>query len=253
MNKFDIKINLSALAYDASDCNNNTTLNELKDIIFNHKNDYFMILTNASIDFADFFRRFYNNVTKYAFDDPLLPFFITNLLECYLKNRNKDINFCVCISADINVIQGSTAPFQQDTKFFKYCYLIPKNQFDNSSHSSQNKIKNKGENKMINDIDLGQLISLKMLSSISNNEEFDVGKLIMIQSITGGNSVKISDVMKAKLCAALLKDDQKVEDLPLEKLMLYNMFDSGNIDVNSLIQLKLTSKLFLTEDDSDKK
>lgn len=221
MNKFNIKVDIPVFSYDMNDCEK-TIPCELKDIVLNHKKEYYEVLTDVPIDFADILDG------GYVFSNN-----IYDVTEEYLYKKHNHINKVV----DMNVIQGSTAPFQVNSNVYKHCYLIPKIYY-NKSHFSNTQ----GDNKM-NGIDLGQIISLKMLSSISNNEEFDIGKLMMIQSITGGKSVQISDIMKAKLCSALLKDDQKVEDLPIEKLMLYNMFDSGNIDVNSIIQMKFASKL----------
>lgn len=100
-------------------------------------------------------------------------------------------------------------------------------------------------------IDLGQIVGLKMLNSITKGQDLDLGKLMLVQSLAGGQPIEIGDVMKAKLMSAIAKDDSSLEDLPLDKLMLYKMFDSGNIDINQIIQLKLMSKLF--DEDDEKK
>ena len=113
----------------------------------------------------------------------------------------------------------------------------------------------KGYNKSIRskdmmEIDLGQIVGLKMLNSITKGQDLDLGKLMLVQSLAGGQPIEIGDVMKAKLMSAIAKDDNSLEDLSLDKLMLYKMFDSGSIDINQIIQLKFMTKLL---DEEEKK
>ena len=111
---------------------------------------------------------------------------------------------------------------------------------------------NKGYNRNIRSkdmgFDLGQIVGMKMLSALTSGKDIDLGKLMLVQSLAGGQPIEIGDVMKAKLMSAIAKDDNSLEDLPLDKLIMYKMFDSGNIDINQIIQLKLMTKLLDEEE-----
>ena len=75
----------------------------------------------------------------------------------------------------------------------------------------------------------------------------DIGKLMLMQSLTNGQSIKITDVIKSKIISNLKLDG---DDLPLEKVMLLQMLDEGELDVGQLILFKMVGSMF---DDSDKK
>lgn len=90
--------------------------------------------------------------------------------------------------------------------------------------------------------DLSSIIGLKMVSAITKKGDINLANLMIIQQLTSGKPIQISDVIKAKLMDSICKTDD-IESLPLDKLMMYKMFESGTIDVNQLIQMKMTMKL----------
>lgn len=102
--------------------------------------------------------------------------------------------------------------------------------------------------------DIGSIIALKMMNGIMKEGDLDVGKLALMQMMTSGKPIQISDVMRTKLMSALAKDDSDLETLPLDKLMLYQMLSDGKeIDINQVIQMKLVSKLLNEDEESAKK
>lgn len=118
----------------------------------------------------------------------------------------------------------------------------------NNNINNNNSCGKEAKNMNIGGIDLGQIVGMKMLSSLTKNHDVDLGKLMLVQSLAGGQPIQINDIMKAKLMSALVKDDTSIDNLPIDKLVMYKMFDSGNIDINQIIQLKMTKSLFEEND-----
>lgn len=99
-------------------------------------------------------------------------------------------------------------------------------------------------------IEVNQVISMKILTKFLNDDSDDlnINKIMMLQSFTKGGSIEINDVIKNKIIGQLISDDCDTEDLPIEKLAILNMLNSGSIDINQIISLKLCTK-FLNEDE----
>lgn len=145
-------------------------------------------------------------------------------------------------------------PFKNSNgTYFKFC-AIKKKLYDEmvgeKDSSNKNNKSIKGGNNM-EKIDLGQIISMKMVSSLiaDDKKEIDIGKLMLLQSIQNNGKIEITDVMKSKMISKLGLD-KDTDELPLEKLMLLDMLQSGEMDLTKIISVKLMSKLF---DEEEKK
>lgn len=96
------------------------------------------------------------------------------------------------------------------------------------------------------------VVSMKMLKGLLSDgkgKEADLGKLIIMQQMMSGEKLQVSDVLKAKLINEFSLDESK--DLPIEKVMLLQMLDGGEIDMTQLISMKMFGELF--KDDEEKK
>lgn len=96
----------------------------------------------------------------------------------------------------------------------------------------------------------GTLISMKMLKSVMKDDtDQDLGKLVLMQQMMNGESLRVTDVVKSKIISQF--DLTSDEELPLKKVMLLQMLDGGEIDMSQLIMLKMMESMF--DDDDDKK
>lgn len=96
------------------------------------------------------------------------------------------------------------------------------------------------------------VVSMKMLKGLMSDgkgKEADLGKLMIMQQMMSGEKLQVSDVLKAKLINEFSLDESK--DLPIEKVMLLQMLDGGEIDMTQLISMKMFGELF--KDDEEKK
>ena len=93
------------------------------------------------------------------------------------------------------------------------------------------------------------VLSMKMLKGIMKDGDADLGKLFLMQQMTNGQPLQVSDVIKSKLINEFALD--KDGDLPLEKVLLLQMLDSGSIDLSQLIMFKMMGSLL--DEDNDKK
>lgn len=138
--------------------------------------------------------------------------------------------------------------------YYKFCAIKEKvyNEIIEKEKLSLNKNNKsiKGGNNM-EKLDLGQIISMKMVSSLvaDDKKDIDIGKLYLLQSMQDNGKIEITDVMKSKMISKLGLD-KDTDELPLEKLMLLEMLQSGEMDLTKIISVKLMSKLF---DEEEKK
>jgi len=93
------------------------------------------------------------------------------------------------------------------------------------------------------------VLSMKMLKGIMKDGDADLGKLFLMQQMTNGQPLQVSDVIKSKLINEFALD--KDGDMSLEKVLLLQMLDSGSIDLSQLIMFKMMGSLL--DEDSDKK
>lgn len=81
------------------------------------------------------------------------------------------------------------------------------------------------------------VISMKMLNGLMKNGEQDIGKLMIMQQMMGGEKIQVTDVLKARLISEFSLD--KSGELPLEKVMLMQMLDGGELDVSQILAMKM--------------
>ena len=117
-------------------------------------------------------------------------------------------------------------------------YFIPQSIFNGIVKS--NKTINNKEVKMTNTNDM--ISSMMMMKLVDGkSDSIDLGKLMLMQTLSKGEPIKISDVVKSKLISTLKLDG---DDLPLEKVMLLQMLDSNQLDVNQLVMFKMLGSMF---------
>ena len=96
---------------------------------------------------------------------------------------------------------------------------------------------------------MGTMMCMKLLGNDSS--DMDLGKMFLLQQMSDGEPLQISDVVKSKIISKLNLDADN-DDLPLDKLMLLQMLNnSDELDMTQLIQMKMLGKMF--EEDSSKK
>lgn len=179
-------------------------------------------------------------------------------MECLFFDMFNTINSIHCFSCldkdfDKTTYDGEDYPFETaEHAYFKYC-AIPKATYNKITGGNFSSNENKsiiGGNNM-EKLDLGQIISMKMVSSLiaDDKKEIDIGRLYLLQSMQNNGKIEITDVMKSKMISKLGLD-KDTDELPLEKLMLLEMLQSGEMDLTKIISVKLMSKLF---DEEEKK
>lgn len=89
------------------------------------------------------------------------------------------------------------------------------------------------------------VLSMKMLKSLGkDDEDFDLGKLYLLQQMSVGEKLQVNDVLKSKLISKL-KLDGDIDALSIDKLMLMQMLENGgNIDLSQVMMMKMLSKMF---------
>jgi len=181
-------------------------------------------------------------------------------LECLFFDSFANIDnkhyFCCLNGCFNNTVNDSydEYPFENaEHGYFKYC-AIPKETYNKiirgNFSSNENNKSIKGGNNMEN-FNLGQIISMKMVSSLvaDDKKDIDIGKLYLLQSMQDNGKIEVTDVMKSKMISKLGLD-KDTNELPLEKLVLLEMLQSGEMDLTKIISVKLMSKLF---DEEEKK
>lgn len=119
-------------------------------------------------------------------------------------------------------------------------YFIPQSIFDGIVKSNKTTNTNNREAKMTNTNDM--ISSMMMMKLVDGkSDSIDLGKLVLMQSLSKGEPIKISDVVKSKLISTLKLDG---DDLPLEKVMLLQMLDNNQLDVNQLVMFKMLGSMF---------
>lgn len=76
---------------------------------------------------------------------------------------------------------------------------------------------------------------------------------MMMDAFDENGQVDIGKMMQAKMMGTLMNSLEKNEDIPLEKLMMLQMMQSGNFDVNQLVMIKMMDKLFKTDEKTEEK
>ena len=140
-------------------------------------------------------------------------------------------------------IKDGNCPFQvemEDDCSYFYKYIRP----GRTEATNKKTIMPKGGNNMAMSMDIGQIISMKVMTSlIDSDKELDLGKLALVQSLSNGGQFQITDVVKAKILSKLsINDKTNAEDLPIEKLVILKMLEEGNFDVMEIIKARLIAK-----------
>ena len=143
--------------------------------------------------------------------------------------------------------------FIPESDYLKYQNGVSAEEIINSYNTNTIGKKNTntiGEKNMDSNEMLSNLVTMKMVDAMSKGGDMDIGKLMLMQSLTKGQPIKITDVIKSKIISNLKLDG---DDLPLEKVMLLQMLDEGQLDVNQLITFKMIGSMFEDSDKTDKK
>ena len=103
-------------------------------------------------------------------------------------------------------------------------------------------------------IDVAGMIKVKMAESMMKKDgDVNFGKMMMMDAFDENGQVDIGKMMQAKMMGTLMNSLEKDEDIPLEKLMMLQMMQSGNFDVNQLLMIKMMDKLFKDGEKTDEK
>lgn len=88
------------------------------------------------------------------------------------------------------------------------------------------------------------MLCMKMLGGASSGSDLDLGKMYLLQQMSDGGKIQLTDVMKSKLIGKL-KLDKDDDDMPLDKIMLIQMLDNDSeIDVSQLMVMKMMGTMF---------
>ena len=97
-------------------------------------------------------------------------------------------------------------------------------------------------------IDVAGMIKVKMAETMMKKDgDVDFGKMMMMDAFDENGQIDISKMMQAKMMGTLMGSLEKNEDIPLEKLMMIQMIQSGNFDLNQVLMMKMMDKLFTDE------
>lgn len=109
-----------------------------------------------------------------------------------------------------------------------------------------------GDTNMANvntNINVGSLMNIKMVEKLLDKDDFDIKDLMdyqmkvnVMNGLANGQGVDINDIMRQKLMTKYMLDD-KAEDMNFAQLAILNMLQSGRIDINQLVMVKMLEKL----------
>lgn len=103
-------------------------------------------------------------------------------------------------------------------------------------------------------IDVAGMIKVKMAETMMKKDgDVDFGKMMMMDAFDENGQVDINKMMQAKMMGTLMGSLEKNEDIPLEKLMMIQMMQSGNFDLNQIVMMKMMDKLFTDDKKEEKK
>lgn len=105
----------------------------------------------------------------------------------------------------------------------------------------------------IKKIDAIGMMKVKMAETMFKKDgEIDYSKLMMMDAIGDDGKVNLGKVIEAKMNGKIMKAIESGEDLPLDKLMILQAMQGGQIDYNQIYMYKIIGKM-LDDDDDDKK
>lgn len=105
----------------------------------------------------------------------------------------------------------------------------------------------------IKKIDAIGMMKVKMAETMFKKDgEIDYSKLMMMDAIGDDGKVNLGKVIEAKMNGKIMKAIESGEDIPLDKLMILQAMQGGQIDYNQIYMYKIIGKM-LDDDDDDKK
>ncbi|WP_405325855.1 hypothetical protein [Fibrobacter sp.] len=103
----------------------------------------------------------------------------------------------------------------------------------------------------IKKIDAIGMMKVKMAESMFKKDgEIDYSKLMMMDAIGDDGKVNLNKVIEAKMNGKIMKAIESGEDIPLDKLMIFQAMQGGQIDYNQIYMYKIIGQML---DDDDKK
>ena len=104
----------------------------------------------------------------------------------------------------------------------------------------------------IKKIDAIGMMKVKMAEAMFKKDgEIDYSKLMMMDAIGDDGKVNISKVIEAKMNGKIMKAIESGEEIPLDKLMILQAMQGGQIDYNQIYMYKIIGNML--DDDDDKK
>lgn len=105
----------------------------------------------------------------------------------------------------------------------------------------------------IKKIDAIGMMKVKMAETMFKKDgEIDYSKLMMMDAIGDDGKVNLGKVIEAKMNGKIMKAIESGEDLPLDKLMILQAMQGGQIDYNQIYMYKIIGNM-LDDDDDGKK
>ena len=103
----------------------------------------------------------------------------------------------------------------------------------------------------IKKIDAIGMMKVKMAETMFKKDgEIDYSKLMMMDAIGDDGKVNLGKVIEAKMNGKIMKAIESGEDIPLDKLMILQAMQGGQIDYNQIYMYKIIGNML---DDDDKK
>ncbi len=159
-----------------------------------------------------------------------------------------------------------------------YSYMKNDENNDDTYNYSNNKDNNKKSLKINKNIhnggkimknlgSMGEILKMSLMTKMMSQPdgEFDFGKLMLLQMFDGGEDgsgngeqFKFSNVVKSKLITQIMNGKEKIDDLPIDKLLSVQMLEDGDLDMEKLMMMKFVPSLIKSivgdeEKKSDKK
>lgn len=104
----------------------------------------------------------------------------------------------------------------------------------------------------IKKIDAVGMMKVKMAEAMFKKDgEIDYSKLMMMDAIGDDGKVNLGKVIEAKMNGKIMKAIESGEDIPLDKLMILQAMQGGQIDYNQIYMYKIIGNML--DDDDDKK
>ena len=104
----------------------------------------------------------------------------------------------------------------------------------------------------IKKIDAIGMMKVKMAEAMFKKDgDIDYSKLMMMDAIGDDGKVNLGKVIEAKMNGKIMKAIESGEDIPLDKLMILQAMQGGQIDYNQIYMYKIIGNML--DDDDDKK